>query len=118
MAGFVLYDHWTGAIGRELDPATALGLYDAVGANPGVAVVGVLTLFGLLGPIVGYVGLARAGVTGWWLLLPTVGCRVASAVIPFSRLTHGALALVGAVPAVVVGLRILGRTRAEAAVTV
>ncbi|MGY1664658.1 MULTISPECIES: hypothetical protein [unclassified Geodermatophilus] len=116
VAGFVLYDYWTGAIGRELDPATALGLYDAVGADPGVAVVGVLTLFGLLGPIVGYVGLARAGVTGWWLLVPTVGCLVASAVIPFSPLTHGALALVGAVPAVVVGLRILARTRAEAAV--
>ena len=115
VAGFVLYDYWTGAIGRELDPATALGLYDAVGANAGVAVVGLLTLFGLLGPIVGYAGLARAGVTGWWLLVPAVGCLVASAAIPFSPPVHGALALVGAVPAVVVGLRMLGRTRAEAA---
>ncbi|SDC41025.1 hypothetical protein SAMN05660690_1323 [Geodermatophilus telluris] len=116
VAGFVLYDYWTGAIGRELDPATALGLYDAVGANTGVAVVGVLTLLGLLGPIVGYAGLARAGVTGWWLLLPAVGCLVASAAIPFSPLVHGALAAVGAGPTVVVGLRMVRRARAEAAV--
>jgi hypothetical protein len=116
VAGFVLYDYWTGAIGRELDPATALGVYEAVGANPGVAVVGVLTLFGLLGPIVGYVGLARAGVTGWWLLVPVVGCLVASAAIPFSPMVHGALALVGAVAPVVLGLRMIARSRAEAAV--
>ncbi len=116
VAGFVLYDYWTGAIGRELDAATALGLYEAVGANPGVGVVGLLTLFGLLGPIVGYVGLARAGVTGWWLLLPVVGCLVASAVIPFSPVVHGALALVGAVAPVVLGLRMIARSRAEAAV--
>ena len=118
LAGFVLYDYWTGAIGRELDAATALGLYEAVGANPGVGVVGLLTLFGLLGPIVGYVGLARAGVTGWWLLVPVVGCLVASATIPFSPLVHGALALVGAVAPVVLGLRMVARSRAEATVAV
>ncbi|GAB3317752.1 hypothetical protein GCM10027451_36040 [Geodermatophilus aquaeductus] len=116
VTGFVLYDYWTAAIGRELDPATALGLFDAVGANPGVAVVGVLTLFGILGPVVGYVGLARAGVTGWWLLAPVLACTVASAVVPFSPLTHGAFALVGAVAPVAVGLRMLARSRAEAAV--
>ncbi|WP_369255464.1 hypothetical protein [Geodermatophilus amargosae] len=117
VAGFVLFDYWTGAIGRELDAATALGLFEAVGANAGVGVVGLLTLFGLLGPVVGYAGLARAGVTGWWLLLPVVGCLAASAVIPFSPPVHGALALVGAVAPVVLGRRMIARSRAEAAVT-
>ncbi|TFV60801.1 hypothetical protein E4P41_10345 [Geodermatophilus sp. DF01-2] len=65
VAGSVLYDHWTAAIGRELDPGTAVALFESVAANPGVAVVGMLTLFGILGPLVVYAGLARAGVAGW-----------------------------------------------------
>jgi hypothetical protein len=38
--------------------------------SPGVAVVSRVTLFGLLGPFVVLGGLARAGVTSWWLLAP------------------------------------------------
>jgi hypothetical protein len=113
VAGFVLYDYWTAAIGRELAPDTALGLFESVSANPAVATVGIVTLFGLLGPLVAIVGLARAGVTSWWLLAPVVAALVASAATPFSPLAHGAFALVGAVPVVVVGLRLLARNRAE-----
>ncbi|MGY1635593.1 hypothetical protein ACI78V_02955 [Geodermatophilus sp. SYSU D00742] len=116
VAGFVLYDYWTAAIGRELDPATAVALYDGVAANPGVAVVGVLTLLGLLGPLVGYAGLARAGVVGWWLLAPAVAALVGSMALPFSPLPHAGLALLGAVPPVVIGLRMIARRRAERAV--
>lgn len=117
VAGFVLYDHWTAAIGRELDPAAAEALFESVSANPGVAVVGLLTLFGLLGPLVGYAGLARAGVISWWLLAPAVLALALSAALTFSPLTYAGFALLGAVPAVVVGIRLLGRTRAEATVT-
>jgi hypothetical protein len=115
VTGFVLYDYWTGAIGRELDADTAVGLFNTVAADPGLVSVGLLTLFGLLGPVVAYVGLARAGVTGWWLLAPAVASLVASAVVPFSPLTHAGFALIGAIPLVVVGLRMIGRNRAEAA---
>lgn len=116
VAGFVLYDYWTAAIGRELDPTTAVALFEGVSANPGVAVVGLLTLLGLLGPLVGYAGLARAGVISWWLLAPAVLALVLSAALTFSPLTYAGFALLGAVPAVVVGLRLLHRNRAEAAV--
>lgn len=116
VTGFVLYDYWTGAIGRVLEAGTAVELFETVAADPGLVSVGLLTMFGLLGPVIAYAGLARAGVTGWWLLVPAVASLVGSVVVPFSPLAHGAFALVGAVPAVVVGLRLIQRNRAEAAV--
>lgn len=115
VTGLVMYDYWTGAIGRALDPAAALALFEDVSGSPAVAVAGTLTLFGLLGPLVVYAGLARAGVTSWWLFVPAVVSFAASAAIPFSPVAHGALAVVGAVPVVVIGLRMLQRNRAEAA---
>ncbi|MGY1621378.1 hypothetical protein ACI789_04160 [Geodermatophilus sp. SYSU D00965] len=113
VAGLVLSDFWTGGVGRLLDADTALGVFTHVSSSAGMAVVGTVTLFGLLGPLVVYVGLARAGVTGWWLLAPAVASLAASAAVPFSPLAHGAFALVGAVPVVVVGLRMIARRRAE-----
>jgi hypothetical protein len=117
VAGFVLYDFWTGGIGRELDAGTALSLYETVSADPGLAVVGIVTLLGLVGPLVIFAGLARAGVTGWWLLVPAVAGLAASALLTFSPLPYAGFALVTAVPVVVVGLRMIARNRAEAAVT-
>lgn len=116
VAGFVLYDYWTAAIGRELPAGQAEDLFGTVQANPGVAVVGIITLFGLIGPIVGIAALARAGVVSWWLLLPAVGCLVASALLTFEPLLYAGFAVFGAVPLVVIGLRMLQRRRAEAAV--
>jgi hypothetical protein len=115
VAGNVLFDFWTGAIGRELDAGTALALFENVAGSPGVAVVGTVTLFGLVGPLVAVGGLARAGVTGWWLLAPAVASLVASAALTFEPLLYAGFALVGAVPAVVIGLRMIQRNRAEAA---
>ena len=116
VAGFVLYDFWTGGIGRELDAGTAEALFDSVNADPGLAVVGLVTVFGLLGPLVGYIGLARAGVTSWWLVAPVVAALAASAAMEFQPLPFAAFALVGAVPAFVVGLRIIQRRKAEESV--
>lgn len=116
VTGFVLYDYWTAAIGRELDQATALAVYDSIGSNPGVAVVGMLTLLGLLGPVVGYAGLARAGVIERWLVASVVVALAGSMALPFSPLAHAGLALVGAVPAVVVGIRLIARHRAGSTV--
>jgi len=115
VAGNVLFDFWTGAIGRELDADTALGLFETVAASPGVAIVGTVTLFGLLGPLVVLIGLARAGVTSWWLLAPAVAAFGLSAALTFQPLLYAGFALVGAVPAVVVGLRLIHRRWAEAA---
>ena len=115
LAGNVLFDFWTGAIGRELDAGTALALFETVEGSAGVAVVGTVTLFGLLGPLVAFGGLARAGVTSWWLLAPAVAALAASAALPFSPLLYAGFALVGAVPLVLVGMRMIHRDRAEAA---
>ncbi|MCF6509286.1 hypothetical protein E9549_18030 [Blastococcus sp. MG754426] len=111
----VLFDHWTGAIGRELDPATALALFEDVSGSAAVGVAGTLTLLGLLGPLVVYAGLARAGVTSWWLLVPALAALGLSASMAFEPLPFAAFALVGAVPAVVIGLRMIQRHRAETA---
>ncbi|TFV73449.1 hypothetical protein E4P39_15215 [Blastococcus sp. CT_GayMR19] len=115
VAGNVLFDFWTGAIGRELDAATALSLFESVSGSAGVAVVGTVTLLGLLGPLVALVGLARAGVTGWWLLAPAVAALALSMALTFSPLLYAGFALIGAVPAAVVGLRLIQRNHAEAA---
>ncbi|MGY1752058.1 hypothetical protein [Blastococcus sp. SYSU D01042] len=115
VTGMVMYDYWTGAIGRELDQATAVSLFETVNGSVGVAVAGTLTLLGLLGPLVGFSGLARAGVISWWLLVPAVAALVASMATPFSPLLFAGYAVVGAVPAVVIGLRMIQRNRAEAA---
>jgi hypothetical protein len=115
VAGNVLFDFWTGAIGRELSPDSALALFENVAGSAGVGVVGMVTLFGLLGPLVVAGGLARAGVTSWWLLAPGIAALVVSAVLTFEPLLYAGFALVGAVPAVVVGLRMIQRNRAEAA---
>ncbi len=114
VAGFVLYDFWTGTIGRELDQATAVALFEAVHASPGAAVVGTVHLLGLLGPVVALVGLARAGVSSWWLLAPAVAALAISMALPFSPLVFAAISLVGAVPVVLVGLRMVQRGRTEA----
>ncbi len=114
VAGFVLYDFWTGGIGRELDAGTAEALFNTVNAAPGLAVIGLVTALGLIAPLIGYVGLARAGVVSWWLLLPAVAALVASASMEFQPLLFAAFAVVGAVPPVVVGLRLIQRSRAEA----
>ncbi|WP_222192682.1 hypothetical protein [Modestobacter italicus] len=115
VAGMVLSDFWTGALGRELPADTAVSLFDTVQAAPGMAVVGTVTVLGLLGPLVVCAGLARAGVTGWWLLAPALIGLGLSFALTFSPLPYAALALLGAVPAVVVGLRMLQRARAGAA---
>ena len=114
VTGMVQFDYWTGAIGSELDQATALTLFETVNGSVGVAVAGTLTLLGLLGPVIGYSGLARAGVISWWLVAPCVAALVVSMATPFSPVLFGAYALVGAVPAFAVGLRMIQRSRAEA----
>ncbi|WNV76104.1 hypothetical protein [Geodermatophilus sp. DSM 44513] len=116
VAGNVLFDFWTGAVGRLLEASTAEAVFADVHGSAAMAVVGTVTLLGLVGPLVGYAGLARAGVISWWLLAPAVVSLVLATVLTFSPLLYGGLMLLGAVPAVVVGLRLLQRNRAEAAV--
>jgi hypothetical protein len=115
VAGNVLFDFWTGQIGRDLPAGAAVSLFESVNGSTGMAIVGTLTLLGLLGPFVVYAGLARAGVTSWWLFAPAVAAFAASAAIAFAPLPHAAFALVGAIPVVLVGLRMIQRARAEVA---
>ena len=114
VAGNVLFDFWTGQIGRDLPAGTAVSLFESVNGSTGMAIVGTLTLLGLLGPFVVYAGLARAGVTSWWLFAPAVVAFAASAALPFAPLPHAGFAVIGAVPVVLVGLRMIQRSRAEA----
>lgn len=115
VTGYVLYDFWTGAVGRELSPEAALALFENVAGSPAQAIVGTLTLLGLIGPLVGIAGLVRAGVLSRWMLAPAVVALVASMATPFSPLLFAGYALIGAVPVVAIGLRLIQRNRAEAA---
>lgn len=115
VAGNVLFDFWVHQIGRDLPGGTAVALFESVNGSAGMALVGSLTLLGLLGPFVVYAGLARAGVTSWWLMAPAAAALVASAAIAFSPLPHAAFTVVGAVPVVLVGLRMIQRSRAAGA---
>ncbi|MGY2004370.1 hypothetical protein [Blastococcus sp. SYSU DS1024] len=115
VAGNVLFDFWVGAIGRLLDTGPAEAVFADVHSSTGMAIVGTVTLLGLLGPLVATIGLARAGVIGWWLLAPAVASLVLAMVLTFTPLLFAGLMLLGAVPAFVVGLRLLQRNRAEAA---
>ena len=107
VAGNVLFDFWTGAHRPRARPRHRAGAVRDLAGSAGVAVVGTVTLFGLLGPLVAYAGLARAGVTGWWLLAPAVASLAASVALTFSPLPYAGFALVGAIPVVVVGLRMI-----------
>ena len=89
-----------------------MALFESVVGSAGMALVGTVTLFGLLGPFVAYAGQARAGVTSWWLFAPAVAAFVASAAVPFQPLAHAGFAVVGAVPVVLAGLRLIARGRA------
>ncbi|TKJ18111.1 hypothetical protein [Blastococcus sp. CCUG 61487] len=113
VTGLVLYDFWTGAVGRALEPAAALALFQDVAGSPAQGIVGTLTLLGLIGPLVGISGLVRAGVLSRWLIVPAVVALVASMATPFSPLLFGAYAVIGAVPVVAIGLRLIQRHRAE-----
>ncbi len=114
VAGLVLSDFWTGAVGRLLDAETAGAVFTEAQTG-GLGVISTVMLLGLLGPLIGYAGLARAGVVSWWLLVPVATALVLSAALPFSPVVHGALALLGAVPALVVGALMVRRHRAERA---
>jgi hypothetical protein len=114
VTGYVLYDFWTGAIGRELSPDAALALFENVAGSPSQAIVGTLTLLGLIGPLVGISGLVRAGVLSKWMIVPAAVALVASMATPFSPLLFGAYAVVGAIPVVAIGLRLIQPHRAEA----
>ncbi|WP_456599022.1 hypothetical protein [Blastococcus sp. SYSU DS0616] len=115
VAGNVLFDFWVGAVGRLLDTGPAEAVFADVHSSTGMAIVGTVTMLGLLGPLVATIGLARAGVVGWWLLAPAVASLALAVVLTFSPLLFAGLMLLGAVPAFVVGLRLIERNRAEAA---
>jgi hypothetical protein len=112
VAGNVLFDFWTGSVGRLLAPGTAESVFTDVQGSPAVAVIGTVTLVGLVGPLVAYAGLARAGVTGWWLLAPAVAALGLSMALPFSPVPFAVVSLLGAVPAVVLGVLLVRRARA------
>ena len=87
------------AIADRASPATAVRAIDAMNGSPGLTPVLVLLLLGLRFPIVLGVGLARAGLVGWWYVGVT-----ALATVFFVGLTDAAslpLRLVAVVPAAV-----------------
>jgi hypothetical protein len=87
------------AIADRATAPTAVRAIDAMNGSPGLTPVLVLLLLGLLFPIVLGVGLARAGLVGWWY----VGVTVLATVF-FVGLTDAAslpLRLVAVVPAAV-----------------
>jgi len=114
VAGEVLYDFWGQSIGQNLDPDTAVTVFNQVWTTGPIPVLDGISIVGLLGPLLVYAGLARAGVISWWWLAVAVGTMALAFSIPFTPLLFGAITLVGGAPTVWVGLRMVRRTRAEA----
>ena len=111
LSGSLLSDWWNAAAGT-VAPDSAVAIFEHV---QGASLIGFW--FGteplsLLGPLVVLVGLARAGVLGWWTVPVLVG-----GIVGFIALSNGtpvvaaAAILVGLSPIALIGVRVLQRTR-------
>jgi hypothetical protein len=111
LSGSLLSDWWNAAAGT-VAPESAVAIFEHV---QGASLIGFW--FGteplsLLGPLVVLVGLARAGVLGWWTVPVLVG-----GIVGFIVLSNGtpvvaaAAILVGLSPVAVIGTRVLQRAR-------
>ena len=112
-SGAILADWWNMNAGRQLPADQAVELFRSVkGADLLVLWTGTEPL-SLLGPVLVFVGLARAGVLRWWATpLYVLGVVAMFAVSIVSPVAGGALVLVAFAPFALVGLRLLARSRA------
>jgi hypothetical protein len=116
VSGMVLSDWWNASAGRALSSEQAVEVFRGVKEAPLLWMWDGTELFSFVGPILLLVGLARAGVLGWWTIALFVGG--VAGLMAFgagSPVLVAVMVLVGFSPFALVGVRLLQRTRLSAA---
>ncbi len=116
VSGAILSDWWNLSAGRQLPMEQAVAVFQGMKTASLMPLWDATEMFALLGPVLVLVGLARAGVVGWWAIALLVGGVVALMAVPVSMFTlQAGLLLVGFSPFALIGLRLLQRARAGVA---
>ncbi|MEU5722650.1 hypothetical protein [Micromonospora sp. NPDC047738] len=116
ISGAVKDDWWRMEIGQRLPLEVAVRISDAVDGASLMPLWRGTSMFAQLGLLLICVGLARAGVVGWWLTFAFVGTFAAVMFIPVHlTLVLGAVFSLLLLPLVVAGVRIAGRERGSVA---
>ncbi|MEU1880070.1 hypothetical protein ABZ470_22390 [Streptosporangium sp. NPDC020072] len=115
VSGAVRDDWWRMILGRQLEMDAAVRLSDAVDKAAFMPLWSGTEIFAFLGLLALSVGLARAGVAGWWLTVVYVAAFVGMMFIPI-HLTYvaGTVFTLMFLPLAVAGVRVLRRERAGA----
>lgn len=112
VSGMILADWWNASTGRQLTSEQAVAVFQGVKQSPLLFLWDGTMVFSLLGPILLFAGLARAGVVGWWTVPVFVAGAVGLMVLgAYSTVVTSALVLVGFAPFAIVGLRLVQRSR-------
>lgn len=115
-SGALLSDWWIMHAGRMLELDQAVAVSEATMGSPLLHVWFGTELLCAVGPLLLLAGLARAGVTSWWLLPWLAGGVVLGFAFGSTQpLLLAALLLVALAPLALVGVRLLQRVRAGVA---
>jgi|tagenome__1003787_1003787.scaffolds.fasta_scaffold20777350_1 hypothetical protein len=116
VSGQILSDWWNMSAGRVVGVEQAAVIFHGVKSASLMPFWDATEAFSLLGPVLVFVGLARAGVLGWWTLPVFVGGVVGLMLIPVQMIALvGVVVLVGFSPIAFIGVRLLQRARAGVA---
>lgn len=114
LAGTLLSDWWNLSVATHVPPATAAAIFHAFKTSSLLPFWTGTEMLSQLGIVLVMVGLARAGVLGWWTL-PVFAAGFAG-LIAFgngSPILTAAFVLVGFAPLAMIGFRTLQRLRVE-----
>jgi hypothetical protein len=110
ISGAVKDDWWRMVIGRTVPLDVAVKISDTVDAQALLSPWRATGMIGFLGLLLLYIGLARAGVVGWWAPALYVVALVGMFTVPVSlTLVYGLVFTALFAPLAVVGLRALRR---------
>jgi hypothetical protein len=111
VSGAVKDDWWRMEIGRQLPLDAAVRISDAVDASVLLSPWRDVTMIGFLGLLLLYIGLARAGVLGWWATGVYAVALAGMFTVPVSMmLPYGLVFTALFAPLTVVGIRTIRRT--------
>ena len=114
VSGMILSDWWNAAIGRNLPIEEAARIFAVFKDSSLLWLWDSTEMLSLVGPLLLFVGLARAGVLGWYTLGLFIGGFVALILTPTTMFQlAGILILVGFSPFALIGMRVAQRLRVE-----
>ncbi|MEV6301829.1 hypothetical protein AB0M02_20625 [Actinoplanes sp. NPDC051861] len=111
ISGAIKDDWWRMVIGNTVPMDVAVRISDAVDNSALLSPWRDVAMLGFLGLLLLYIGLARAGVLGWWATGVYVVALVGMFTVPVSlTLVYGVVFTSLFAPLTVVGARVLGRS--------